>query len=57
MEDDQKYIDAINRLSSSSQHWLEVKKILEENIRAYQELIILIDKKVKEYENDISKLN
>lgn len=53
MEDDKKFEEAINRLASNSARWLEIKKLLEDDIRLNQELILLIDQKV----NNIAKLN
>lgn len=57
METDKKFDQAIKQLSSSSEHWLAIKKVLEEEISANQELITLIDKRVKENEDKMSKLN
>lgn len=57
MKDDKKFKEAIQQLSSSSEHWLQVRAILLEEIQSNQELILLIDKKVKENEVTKSKLN
>ena len=57
MKDDKKFKAAIQQLSSSSEHWLQVRAILLEEIQSNQELIALIDKKVKDNEVTKSKLN
>lgn len=57
METDKEFEKAINQLSGNTDHWLAIKKVLEEEISANQELIALIDKRVKENESKISKLN
>lgn len=49
--------EVINQFAQNTERWLEIKKILEDDIRANQELIILIDQKVKQNEDKISKLN
>jgi hypothetical protein len=56
-EDDEEISAAVKHLTSNTDHWLEIKKVLEEDMRANQEIIILIDKKVKENETKIAKLN
>jgi hypothetical protein len=56
-DDEEKISAALKHLTSNTEHWLVIKKVLEDDIRANQEIIILIDKKVKENETKISKLN
>jgi hypothetical protein len=48
---------AIAQLSSSTEHWLKVKAVLEQEINDNQAIIALIDAKVKENETKMSKLN
>jgi hypothetical protein len=57
LKDDKTILAAIEHLSKSAAHWLEIKKVLEEDIKANQQLIILIDKIVQENEYKIAKLN
>lgn len=56
-KDDKKLQEAINRLTSPVEHWLEIKKILEDEIKSNQELITFIDKIVQERQDKFSKLN
>jgi len=56
-KDDKKFQEVINRLASNSQHWLEIRQVLLDEIKGNQELIKLIDAKVKQNETKISKLN
>lgn len=56
-DDDEKINAAIKQLTSSTDHWLAIKKVLEEDIRLNKSMIELIDKKVKENETKISRLN
>jgi len=56
MEDD-KFKEAINILTKDTEHWHEIKKVLEDEIRSHRELIIFVDKVIKEKEDKISKLN
>jgi hypothetical protein len=57
MERNKALQEVIDQLSRNTSHWLEIKKILEEDIRANKELITLIDQRVKENESKISQLN
>jgi hypothetical protein len=57
MEKDKKLNEAIDRLSQNSDHWQMIKQVLLEDIRANQELITLIDEKIKENEHKIYHLN
>jgi len=57
MKDKEKFTEVINKLASDTPHWLEVKKILEEDIRGMQDIIQRIDKAVLARENKMSKLN
>lgn len=57
MDKDKMFQEVINQFAQNTERWLEIKKILEDDIRANQELIILIDQKVKQNEDKISKLN
>lgn len=57
MDKDKKFNEIIDKLASNSKHWREIKAILQEDIRGNQDLINLIDKRVKEIELSISKLN
>lgn len=56
-EEDKKFEEAINQLSSNTDHWLNIKQVLLEDIRANQEIIALIDQKIKLNELKISHLN
>lgn len=55
--DDKKFKEVIERLAKSSEHWLEVRKVLMDDIKSNEELIRLIDMKVKENEEKISNMN
>ena len=57
MEEDKKIQEALDILTKSVEHWVQVKKILTEDIRATQELIIMIDKIIQDREDKYSKLN
>ena len=57
MEKSEKFLEVFKRLASTSEHWLAVKKVLLEEIESNKEIIELIDRKVKENEHKISKLN
>ena len=57
LKDDKIILAAIEHLSKNAGHWLEIKKVLEEDIMANQQLIILIDKIVQQNEYEMSKLN
>ena len=57
MQEDKRFKEAINRLSSDTKKWLEIKKILEDEIRGHQDIIIYIDKIIKKKEEKMSKLN
>lgn len=54
---EKKLIKIISQFAQNTERWLEIKKILEEDIKGNQEIIILIDKKINENEKKISKLN
>lgn len=56
-DSDEKIAAAIKHLSSNTEHWLEIRKVLLEEIRSNKELIALVDKKVQENNDKISKLN
>jgi hypothetical protein len=56
-DDEEKYEEILKRLSSSSEKWLQIRKVLEDEIIGNRDLIDLIDKKVKEDEDKISRLN
>jgi len=55
--DDKKFNEIIERLASNSKRWLEIRAILLDDMKGNQEIIRLIDKKVKENELKITKLN
>lgn len=57
METDKKFEEAINRLTSSTEKWLNIKAMLEEEIKSNQALISFIDKVVQEKNDKYSKLN
>lgn len=57
MDKDKKFQEIIDKFASNSKHWRSIKKVLEEDIRSNKDLIILIDKRVKEIELEMSKLN
>lgn len=58
MEDIEKELEkAIKRLTRTTAHWIEIKKILQEDIRETQDLITLIDSYLKEKEDKLTKLN
>jgi hypothetical protein len=56
MDNEKKFKTIVNKFASD-QNWIEIKKYLLEDIRATKEIIELIDKRAKERENLISKLN
>ena len=57
MEKEKTLAETVEMLAKDTTHWLEVKKILEDDQRAMKELIALIDKAVTARENRMSKLN
>jgi hypothetical protein len=56
-DDDVKWQEVIKRLSSNTERWLQIKKVLEDEIIGNRDIIALIDKKVKENEDKMSRLN
>jgi hypothetical protein len=57
MENDKEFKEYLDRLCKNVNHWLEIRKVLEDEIKGNTELILLIDKRVKEIEIEKSKLN
>lgn len=57
MENDKKCQEAIDRLTSSTDKWTAVKKILLEDIQATHEVIEYIDRIIQERHDKFAKLN
>jgi hypothetical protein len=57
MENDKKYQEIIDGFARDKETWLKIKDVLLEDIRGHQEIINIIDNRMKELELQISKLN
>ena len=57
MTDDEKMEEVLKRLSANSAKWLEIREVLLSEIQSNTEIIALIDRRVKQNEDNTAKLN
>jgi hypothetical protein len=57
MKNEDEIEKAIAHLTKSTEHWLAIKQVLLDDIRSNQEIIKAIDKRIKQNELKMTKLN